>query len=66
MNTSTEMVLCLSPSIETPKQEPRWNELRRHKANALFWLGNPLLFVMLSPGHDQAYASVLLSSPSLF
>lgn len=48
MNTSTEMVLCPSPSIKTPKQEPRRNELRRHKANAVligkitFLLHHPL------------------------
>lgn len=38
MKISTEKVLCPSPSIETPKQEPRLNELRRHKANVLYWL----------------------------
>lgn len=58
---STEMVLCPSPSTKTPKQELRLNELRRHKANILFWLGKSSPFSLSSSLHAMT-KRMLLSS----
>lgn len=59
MNTSTETVLCASPSIKTPKQEPRLNELRRHKANAV--LIGKITFLLPAP---RPSARCFLPAPS--